>query len=79
MEDIINDYHRFLDVSSKIFAFELPLAMAYQADGQVKKAVELLEHVVAVNTRDSLEHQESNLRLISLAMSFVSEDPYCNV
>jgi hypothetical protein len=27
------------------------LAMAYQADGQVEKAVKVLEHVVAVSTR----------------------------
>jgi hypothetical protein len=46
-------------VSERVLAEEHPdrlasqhvLAMAYQADGQIKKAVEMLEHVVAVKAR----------------------------
>jgi hypothetical protein len=38
--------------------------MAYQADGQVQKAVELLEHVVAVEARSLRDDHPS--RLVSL-------------
>jgi hypothetical protein len=37
------------------------LALAYQADGQVKKAVKLLEHVVAVNTKVLTEEHPNQL------------------
>ena len=56
-------------VEAKVLAEEHPsrltsqhaLAIAYQADGQVGKAVELPEHVVAVHARVLVEEHPSRL------------------
>lgn len=60
---------RLLHVA-KLLASQHELARAYQADGQVKKAVELLDHRVAVHRRVlRVDHpfrliSERNLRLL---------------
>jgi hypothetical protein len=47
------------------------LAIAYQADGQVQKAVKLLEHVVAVKGRFLRNNHPSRLRSLADLITFV--------
>ena len=76
------DLGQYWEGYTRVFAEEHPhrlasqhnLAKAYQADGQVKKAVELLEHVVAVYTRVLAEEHPNRLRSEhDLAMAYLAD------